>query len=85
MIVPPPLAINNVRDPFWVNKMSVSDFSTDLKPVEFQINVKCRKEQSHYRNSDLLAFIWWQSQQTQKNVTLYKVVKIEQSIIDMTI
>ncbi len=43
MVIPPLPAINNIRDTLQVNKMSVSDFCMDLKPVAFQINVECRE------------------------------------------
>ncbi len=43
MVVPPLPAINNIRDPFSVHKMSVSDFCIDLKPVDSQINMECRE------------------------------------------
>ncbi len=43
MVVPPHPVINNFRYPLQVNKMSVSDFCMDLKPVEFQIDVEYRE------------------------------------------
>ncbi len=56
-VVPPQPAINKVRNPLRVNKMSFSSFCTELKPVKSQIDVvstwqlvECRERVSHWRS-----------------------------------